>query len=76
MNTNTLGYHILTKIGDATREVAEAVSELGSPELAGLHRHFYVARANQTVVMTAGAEAPIAELLRGRKGWREPGNEN
>lgn len=67
------GYHVLTKDGDALTEVDEAVRSLGSPEKAGLHRHFFVTRANQTVVMAHSPDAPIATFLRDRPGWKEPG---
>lgn len=66
-------YHVLTKDGDALAEVDQAVRSLGSAEKAGLHRHFFVTRANQTVVMAHAPDAPIATLLRERPGWKEPG---
>jgi hypothetical protein len=66
-------YHVLTKPGDASREVEDAVRQIGSEEQAGVHRHFYVARANQTVVMTIDAASPLASRLRQERGWSEPG---
>ena len=66
------GYHVLTCDGDALREVNDALRSIGTPESAGLYRHFFVTRANQTVVMTTGPEAPLAAALRRRPGWREP----
>lgn len=72
--TGSPEYHVLTKAGDATQEVEVAVRELGPPERSGLHRFFFVARANQTVVMTVDSESPLANLLRVRAGWMEPGS--
>lgn len=68
----TASYHVLTCHGDALREVEDALRSIGTPEEAGLFRHFFVTRANQTVVMATGEDAPIAKALRGRAGWREP----
>jgi hypothetical protein len=68
-------FHVLTRDGDASREVEEAVRTIGTPEQAGLHRYFFVSRAHQTVVMTQSPDAPLARSLRGREGWREPGDE-
>jgi hypothetical protein len=66
-------FHVLTRQGDATHEVDFALRDLGtSPEEAGLHRYFFVTRANQTVVMARAAHVPIAHALRER-GWDEPG---
>jgi hypothetical protein len=65
-------YHVLIKVGDATREVEDAVREAGSAEAAGLHRHFFVSRADQTVVMATGDDAPIVRRLRSGRGWAEP----
>jgi hypothetical protein len=64
--------HVLIKNGDASREVDEAVRALGSPAAAGLDRHFFVTRANQTVVMAASSTAPIVRVLLGGAGWLEP----
>jgi hypothetical protein len=66
------GYHVLTKSGDASGEVEEAARELGSVQSSGLHRHFFVARARQTVVMANAPDAPIVRLLLKREGWKEP----
>lgn len=66
-------FAVFTRTGDATAEVDRLVRELGgSAEAAGLHKSMYVTRADQTVVMTSGPDAPLADALRGRSGWREP----
>lgn len=66
-------YHVFTKHGDARAEVDELVRGLGGDAAeAGLHKAIFVSRANQTVVMLRDPEAPLAGLLRGRKGWHEP----
>jgi hypothetical protein len=67
------GHHVLVRSGDASAEVERALRNLGSPERAGLHRYFYVSRADQTVVMTLAPDAPLAVRLRGEAGWTEPG---
>jgi len=67
-------HHVMTREGDASAEIEALLRSLGSAEHAGLHRHFYVIRANQTVVMTRGSDTPLAEALRLRPGWREPGS--
>ena len=69
-------YHILTKRGDAQQEIERIVARVGDSQRAGLHRYFYVSRANQTVVMTATVDAPLAQALRLAGGWAEPGGEN
>jgi hypothetical protein len=66
------GFHVLTREGDGTREVEAAIAHHGSPERAGLHRYFYVSRANQTVVMTVDQDSPLAAVLRELGGWSEP----
>jgi hypothetical protein len=66
-------YHVFTRIGDATAEIEALVQQIGSAEAAGLHRCYFVSRANQTVVMTTDAAAPIARHLRHHHGWIEPG---
>lgn len=65
-------YHVLTKPGDALAEVQTTLEACGPAASAGLHRSFYVTRADQTVVMAADAQAPIALELRRRGGWSEP----
>jgi hypothetical protein len=65
-------HHVLTREGDATPEV-EAVLRGMRDGKGGLYRYFYVTRANQTVVMTESTTSPLAEALRSRGGWREPG---
>ena len=65
--------HVLIRSGDASGEVRAAVERHGSAEAAGLHRYFFVTRANQTVVMATGPDAPIVEELRASGGWETPG---
>lgn len=71
--------HVLVRRGDASAEVEGVLKEIraagGTPEAAGFLRYFFVTRAEQTVVMTASRESPLAAALRGRKGWSEPGDE-
>jgi hypothetical protein len=68
-------YFVLIRPGDATREVEEALRDLRlPPEAAGLHRHFFVTRARQTVVMATGPDAPISARLMAR-GWSVPGTD-
>lgn len=66
------GFHVLTARGDATEQVDSAVREIGSAEAAGLHRVFFVSRADQTVVMTRTADSELAVALRRVGGWEEP----
>lgn len=68
-------FHVLTKKGNAEAEIDQTLRELGSPDHAGLHRYFFVSRANQTVVMAASGDSPIARALRSRSGWLEPGED-
>lgn len=65
-------YHVLTRRGDALSAIEREVSRIGSREAAGLHRYFFVSRANQTVVMATHADAPIARALRALPDWDEP----
>jgi hypothetical protein len=71
-------HHVLTRDGDGTADVEAALSRLAARgvtrEVAGLHKQMYVTRADQTVVMVSSPGAPLAEELRGRPGWREPGD--
>ncbi len=67
-----IAYHVLTRRGDALSDIEREVARLGSREAAGLHRYFYVSRANQTVVMATHADAPIARALRAHPAWDEP----
>ena len=71
-------YHVLTRVGDGTAEVEAALGRLEargvSREAAGYHKHFYVTRADQTVLMVTAADAALAAELRGKPGWREPGD--
>ncbi|HEX8904294.1 MAG TPA: hypothetical protein VF771_05590 [Longimicrobiaceae bacterium] len=72
-------HHVMTKRGDATAEVDDALRALAargvSRQAAGLHKVLHVTRAQQTVVMAAGRDCPLAVELRGRRGWSEPGDE-
>jgi hypothetical protein len=66
-------YPVFIKRGDARAEVDQLVSQLQTtPEDAGLHKYIHVSKADQTVVMVTRRGAPLAEALRGRKGWAEP----
>ena len=59
--------------GDARAEVARLLKTLApSPAAAGFHKYFYVAKADQTVVMATGRETPLAAALRARPEWSEP----
>ena len=59
--------------GDARAEIDRLLRELApTPEAAGFRKYFYVAKADQTVVMALGRDTPLALALRGRKGWAEP----
>ena len=60
--------HVLIASGDRLAEVAAAVKDAGGGEAAGLHRHFYVTRANQTVVMTTGPGGTQAPRVRTANG--------
>lgn len=66
-------YHVFTRRGDARAEVDGILRELGvTPERGGLHKYLFVTKADQTVVMVSGADAPLAAALRERRGWLEP----
>lgn len=71
-------YHVLTKSGDATAEVDDALRALEargvSREASGFHKVLHVTRAEQTVVMVARRDSPLAAELRARRGWGEPGD--
>lgn len=71
-------YHILTHSGNARAEVDDALRALaarGVPrEASGFHKYLHVTRAEQTVVMVARRDSPLAAELRGRRGWSEPGD--
>ncbi|HEX5727021.1 MAG TPA: hypothetical protein VFX98_16210 [Longimicrobiaceae bacterium] len=72
-------YHIFTRDGDALAEVDEVLRTLQarglSAQAAGFHKYLHVTRAGQTVVFLESRQAPLAAALRGRPGWREPGDE-
>lgn len=65
-------YPVFVRTGDALDEVDTLVRELGGADAAGLHRHMYVTRADQTVVMTTTPDVPLAAALRTRASWIEP----
>lgn len=66
-------YPVFVRRGDARPEVDRLLAELQSaPDQAGFHKYVYVARADQTVVMVATRDAPLARALRAREGWSEP----
>lgn len=58
--------------GDARAEVDALVARLGGEKAAGFRKYFFVAKADQTVVMTGWRTAPLAEALREASGWVEP----
>jgi hypothetical protein len=70
-------YHVLTKSGDGRAEVDQALQALAargvSREASGFHKYLHVTQAEQTVVMVAARDCPLAAELRGRTGWGEPG---
>lgn len=70
-------YHVLTHRGDACAEVDRVLEELkrehGPEAETGFHKCLHVTRADSTVVMVDGPDAPLARALRGRPGWEEPG---
>ena len=71
-------FHVLTRDGDGCAEVVEILRTLEaggtSREAAGFAKCLYVTRAEQTVVMVRDRASPLAAELRGRPGWREPGD--
>lgn len=71
-------YHVLIRPGDARPEVDRALEALkrerGADADLGFHKYMYVTRAEQTVVMVSGPDAPVAVALRTGKGWTEPGS--
>jgi hypothetical protein len=73
-------YHVFTKAGDAVREVEAALAGLRARGVsktdAGLYKCMYVTRADQTVLMTETRDTPLAAEMRGRAGWREPGDQS
>jgi hypothetical protein len=67
------GLPVFIKRGDSRGEVDALIRELAlTPEAAGLQKYIYATQANQTVVMVADREAPLARSLRNRLGWLEP----
>jgi hypothetical protein len=71
-------YHVFIKSGDSVREVEAALDALKgrgvTREGAGLYKCMYVTRADQTVLMTESRDSELAREMRGRPGWREPGD--
>lgn len=67
-------YPVFIKRGDASAEIDGLVRELGgSAAEAGLHKCIFAAGVMQTVAMVTSPDAPLAQRLRSRKGWTEPG---
>jgi hypothetical protein len=71
-------HHVLTRPGDGLADVDAALGDLAGRgvdrEASGFQKAFFVTRADQTVVMVSSRAAPLAAELRGRPGWREPGD--
>jgi len=71
--------HVLTRPGDGLAEVDAALADLAARgvdrEAAGFRKAFFVTRADQTVVMVRSRQDPLADALRRRPGWREPGDQ-
>jgi hypothetical protein len=66
-------FPVFIRRGDARAEVDRLVRELGpTAEKAGFQKYIYASQADQTVVMTSGRDAPLANALRTRPGWDEP----
>ena len=65
-------FPVFIRRGDGRAEVDGLVTELGGPDAAGFLKYFFVAKADQTVVMTRHRTAPLAAALRSRRGWTEP----
>jgi len=71
-------FHVFIKDGDALAEADDALRALAargvSREASGFAKYMHVVQAKQTVVMVESRDSPIAAELRGRSGWREPGD--
>ena len=64
---------VFIKRGDARAEVDGIMTRLGStPDHLGFRKYMYVAKADQTVVMVADRQSPLAGVLRAEPGWTEP----
>ncbi|MBV9774477.1 MAG: hypothetical protein JO040_11035 [Gemmatimonadetes bacterium] len=70
-------FHVLTHRGDARPEVDRVLAELkrahGPDAPTGFHKYLFVTKAESTVVMVDGPDAPVARALRARGRWQEPG---
>jgi hypothetical protein len=71
-------FHVFIKDGDALAEVEDALRALAARgvarEASGFAKNMHVVQARQTVVMMESRDSPLAAELRGRPGWREPGD--
>lgn len=71
-------YHVFTRQGDAVRDVEAALGALQARGVskadAGLYKCMYVTRADQTVLMTESRDTALANEVRSRGGWSEPGD--
>ncbi len=71
-------FHVFIKDGDALAEVDNALVTLagrGVPrEASGFAKYMHVVQARQTVVMIESRDSPLSAELRGRPGWKEPGD--
>lgn len=72
-------YHVFTRGGDAVRDVEAALGALQARGIsktdAGLYKCMYVTRADQTVLMTESRDTALANEVRSRGGWSEPGDQ-
>jgi hypothetical protein len=65
-------FPVFVRRGDGRPEVEGLVAALGGAAAAGLQKYFFVARADQTVVLVSSRDAALAGALRSRRGWAEP----
>jgi len=70
--------HVFIKDGDALAEADDALRALAARgvarEASGFVKYMHVVQAKQTVVMVESRDSPLSAELRGRPGWREPGD--
>ncbi len=70
--------HVFIKDGDALAEADDALRALAargvSREASGFVKYMHVVQAKQTVVMVESRDSPLSAELRGRPGWKEPGD--